>query len=52
MEENSQNKETYVFHLEQCRREIIEMMNRIEDERFLKAIHISMSDYLKENEPD
>lgn len=34
------------------REKIVEMVNHIENERFLKAIYISMSDYLKENEPD
>lgn len=34
------------------REKIIEMVGQIENERFLKAIYISMSDYLKENEPD
>lgn len=34
------------------RKKIIKMTDRIENERFLKAIYISMSDYLKENEPD
>ena len=31
---------------------IVEMVNHIENERFLKAIYISVSEYLKENEPD
>lgn len=34
------------------REKIVEMVERIDSERFLKAIYISMSDYLKENEPD
>lgn len=31
---------------------IVEMVEKIENQRFLKAIYISMLDYLKENEPD
>lgn len=34
------------------REKIVEMVGQIENERFLKAIYISMSEYLKENEPD
>ncbi len=34
------------------REKIIEMIEKIESQRFLKAIYISMSDYLKEKEPD
>lgn len=34
------------------RKKNIEMIGKIENERFLKAIYISVSDYLKENEPD
>lgn len=34
------------------REKIAEMINQIDNERFLKAIYISMSDYIKENEPD
>lgn len=34
------------------REKIVEMVEKIENQRFLKAIYISMSDYLKENEPD
>lgn len=34
------------------REKIVEMVEKIEKQRFLKAIYISMSDYLKENEPD
>lgn len=34
------------------RNNIIEMVKKIKNQRFLKAIYISMSDYLKENEPD
>lgn len=34
------------------REKIIEMAEKIENERFLKAIYISMSEYLKEKEPD
>lgn len=37
---------------ERYRKEIIKMVEKIENERFLKAIYVSMSDYLKENEPD
>lgn len=38
--------------VEWYREKIIEMVEKIENQRFLKAIYISMSDYLKENEPD
>lgn len=38
--------------VKQCREKIVEMVEKIENQRFLKAIYISMSDYLKENEPD
>lgn len=34
------------------REKIVDMVEKIENQRFLKAIYISMSDYLKENEPD
>lgn len=34
------------------REKIVEMVEKIENQRFLKAIYISMSDYLKENEPE
>lgn len=34
------------------REKIVEMIDNIENERFLKAIYISVSEYLKENEPD
>lgn len=51
-EQKDQNTRTCVCNLNQCRREISEMTGQIEDERFLKAICISMSDYLKENEPE
>ena len=33
-------------------KKIVEMVTQIDNERFLKAIYISMSDYIKENEPD
>lgn len=38
--------------VEWYRENIVEMVNYIENERFLKAIYISMSDYIEENEPD
>ena len=34
------------------RENIAEMVGQIEDERFLKAIYISISEYLKEREPE
>lgn len=34
------------------REKIVEMVGQIENKRFLKAIYISVSEYLKENEPD
>lgn len=34
------------------REKIVKMVKKIENQRFLKAIYISISDYLKENEPD
>ncbi len=34
------------------RKKIIDMVEHIKEKRFLKAIYISISDYLKENEPD
>lgn len=33
------------------RGKIVEMVWKIEEKRFLKAIYISISEYLKENEP-
>lgn len=38
--------------VEWYREKIVEMVEKIENQRFLKAICISMLDYLKENEPD
>ncbi len=37
---------------EKYRKMIIKMVKHIEEKRFLKAIYISVSEYLKENEPD
>ena len=34
------------------RKKIVEMIGQIEEQRFLKAIYISVSEYLQENEPD
>lgn len=34
------------------REKIVGMIGRIEGQRFLKAIYISISEYLQENEPD
>lgn len=34
------------------REKIVEMTKQIKNQRFLKAIYISMSDYIKEKEPD
>lgn len=33
------------------RKKIVEMVDQIGEKRFLKAIYISMSEYLKENKP-
>lgn len=38
--------------VEWYKEKIIEMVGEIEEKRFLKAVYISMSDYLKEKEPD
>lgn len=47
-------KQTYVCdsEAEAYRKKIVEMVGQIENKRFLKAIYISVSEYLKENEPD
>lgn len=37
---------------EDYRREIADMIKRVEEKRFLKAIYISISEYLKEKGPD
>lgn len=37
---------------EEFKNEIIHMVDKIEDERFLKAIYISMKDFLNEKEEE
>ncbi len=37
--------------IQQYRRKITDMVGQVEEERFLKAIYISVSEYLEENEP-
>lgn len=50
--EISENKENLGGGVKWYREKIVEMVGQIKNERFLKAIYISISDYLKENEPD
>lgn len=53
MKKQEKNEKTQVLTERGWYKEkIVEMIGQIENERFLKAIYISMSDYLKENEPD
>lgn len=54
MEKYLKNKESLeIFNEKEWYKEkIIEMAKQIKNQRFLKAIYISMSDYLKENEPE
>lgn len=47
-----ENQNIYGGGVKWYKEKIVEMVGQIENERFLKAIYISMSDYLKENEPD
>lgn len=50
--QNQESKKSIGGGVKWYREKIIEMVKKIENQRFLKAIYISMSDYLKENEPD
>lgn len=54
MKNQPENKEKKIISggVKWYREKIVEMVEKIENQRFLKAIYISMSDYLKENEPD
>lgn len=48
-----QNNDSSVIREKDWYREkIIEMTKQIKNQRFLKAIYISISDYIKENEPE
>lgn len=46
------DKQAVFREKEWYREKIVDMVEKIENQRFLKAIYISISDYLKENEPD
>lgn len=50
--QNNKNKYSSGGGVEFYREKIIEMASRTKEERFLKAIYISMSDYLEESEPE
>lgn len=49
--EDNLSQMTKEEHMDSYREKIVEMVGQIENERFLKAIYISISEYLKENEP-
>lgn len=50
--EMNENEKILGWGVKWYKKKIIDMLKHIEEERFLKAIYISMSDYLKEKEPD
>lgn len=53
MKSKKETQNTSVFkEREWYKEKIVEMTKQIRNQRFLKAIYISMSDYLKENEPE
>lgn len=53
MKNQKETEKTVIFKEKEWYREkIVEMAEQIKNQRFLKAIYISMSDYLKEKEPD
>ena len=48
---NQKIENTFPGSVEWYKEKIVDMLEHIEEQRFLKAIYISMSGYLQEKEP-